>query len=89
MLTPLRRERVLEFVLDNPTSEIKVRELARKLNLSQAHISKTLKVLRNEGIIKNNRVDLNFPLVRALKIFLNTKKLVEKNIIHKIKSLKK
>lgn len=87
MSTLLRREKVLEFVLDNPTAEIKVRELARRLDLSPSHVSKTLKVLRNEGIIKNNRVDLSFPLVRALKIFLNVKKLVEKNVIDKIKSL--
>jgi predicted nucleotidyltransferase len=87
MLTFLKRGAVLEFVLDNPTSEARVRELARKLDLSPAYISKTLKTLRDEGVIKNNRVNLNSPMVRALKIFLNVKKLVEKGIIDKIKSL--
>ncbi len=87
MLTFLERERVLEFVLDNPTAEIKVRGLARRLNLSPAHVSKTLKVLRNEGIVKNNRVDLNAPIVKALKIFSNMKKLVKKGVIVKINSL--
>lgn len=88
MLTFLRRERIIEFLLDNPTSEAKVRGLARKLNMSPAHVSKTLKILRDEGMVKNNRVDLNSPMVRALKIFLNVKKLVEKGVIEKIKSLK-
>lgn len=87
MLTLLKRGMVLEFVLNNPTSETKVRELARKLNLSPAYISKTLKTLRDEGMIKNNRVDLNSPMVKALKIFLNVKKLVEKGVIDTIKSL--
>jgi len=87
MLTLSGRERLLELVLDNPTAEIKVRELARKLNLSPAYVSKTLKALRNEGMVKNNRVDLNALIVKALKIFLNVKKLVEKGVITKINSL--
>lgn len=87
MLTSLERERLLEFVLDNPTAEIKVRELARRLNLSPAYVSKTLKVLRDKGVVKNNRVDLNAPLVKALKIFFNVKKLVDEGIITKINSL--
>ena len=87
MLTLLGRKKLLEFVLDNPTAEIKVRELARRLDLSPAYVSKTLKVLRNEGIVKNNKVDLNAPIVKALKIFLNMKKLAEKGTIDKIKSL--
>jgi len=63
MLTFLWREKILGFLLDNPTAEIKVRDLARKLNLSPAYISKTLKILRGEKILKNNRVDLNSPIV--------------------------
>jgi predicted nucleotidyltransferase len=87
MLTPLGRWRILKFVLGNPMAEVKVRELAKKLGLSPAHISRTLKVLRREGVIKNDKVDLSAPIVRALKIFLNTQELVERGVIDEIKSL--
>jgi predicted nucleotidyltransferase len=87
MLTLLWREKIVGFLLDNPTTEIKVRELARKLNISPAYVSKTLKILRGEKILKNNKVDLNSPIVRALKIFLNMKKIAEKGVTDMISSL--
>lgn len=86
MLTFGGRERILEFVLDNPTAELKVRELARRLDLSPAHVSKTLKALRSKGLVKNDKVDLNAPIVKALKIFFNVRKLVEKGVTGRIKS---
>lgn len=79
--------KILKFILDNPTREIKVREVARILKLSPAHVSRTLKILRKMGLVKDNRVDLKNPLARAMKIFINVEKLVEKKTIDKIKSL--
>lgn len=86
MLTPAK-EKILEFVLENPDAEIKVRELAKKLDLSPAHVSKTLKKFRAEGIVEGDSINFNTPLVKALKIFLNVKKLVERGVIAKIGSL--
>lgn len=81
------RERIIEFVLDNPTKKIKVRELAKQLKLSPAHISRTLKLLTKNNILKNNEVDLTNPYVKGLKIFFNIKKLIDKEVIKKLKKI--
>ena len=62
------REKIIEFVIDNPTKKMKVRELAKLLKISPAHISRTLKILAEYNIVKNNEVNLSSPYVRALKI---------------------
>lgn len=82
------RERIIEFILNNPTVEVKVRELARQLKLSPAYISNTLTATKKIGVIKNGKVDLSDPYVKALKIYLNTKRLVTKNIANKLRQLK-
>jgi DNA-binding Lrp family transcriptional regulator len=89
MLTFLAKERkrILEFILNNPGKKIKIRELARTLKLSPAYVSRTIKVLHKEGIIKENRVNLNNPLIRAMKILINTERLIKANIISKVKAL--
>lgn len=83
------RERIIEYILDNPTKKIKVRELAKRLRLSPAHVSRTLKILARSNIFKENIVDLSNPYVRALKIFFNIKKLHEKimKILKRIEAL--
>ncbi len=86
-LFPKEKERIIEFVVDNPNREIRVRELAKQLKLSPAYISRTLKILEN-NVLKNNKVDLSNPYVKALKIFFNIKKLIEKDIIKTLKKLK-
>lgn len=81
------REKIVEYVLSSPTEKIKVRELAKRLELSPAHISRTLGILAKDGFFKNNAVDLSNPCVRALKIFLNMKKLYEKNVVKMLKEI--
>ncbi len=81
------RERIIEFIINNPTKKIKVRELAKLLKLSPAHVSRTLKILNEYNIIKDNKVDLSNPYARGLKIFFNIKNLVEKNVIRKLKKI--
>jgi len=81
------RERIIEFVIDNPTKKMKVRELAKLLKISPAHVSRTLKILAESDIIKNNEADLSNPYVRGLKIFFNIKKLIDKNVIRRLKKL--
>lgn len=82
-----KKKKVLDFLLNNPTKKIRVRELARELKLSPAHISRTLRILHDKEMIEDDRINLASPLVRALKAFINTEKLVEKDIIAKVKSL--
>jgi len=84
---PKEKERTIDFILSNPTREIRVRELARQLRVSPAHVSKTLKALRKHNVLKDGKVDLSNPYVKALKIFFNIKKLAEKNIPDKLRLL--
>lgn len=81
------REKVIEFILDNPTKKIGVRELAKLLKLSPAHVSRTLKILAKYNIIKDNKVDISNLYVKGLKIFFNIKKLINKKIIKRLKKL--
>lgn len=84
---PKETERTINFIPSNPTREIGVRELARQPKVSPAHVSKTLKSLRRRGILKDGKADLSNPYVKALKIFFNVKKLVEKNVPDKLRLL--
>ncbi|MGC8850164.1 MAG: nucleotidyltransferase domain-containing protein, partial [Candidatus Bathyarchaeia archaeon] len=88
-LLPKEREKIIEFVLDNPEKEIKVRELAALLKISPAHVCRTLKILAEHGIIKrgDNVVDLSNPYVRMLKVLFNIKKLIDGDVIGRLKRL--
>ena len=89
MLTrfPKKKERIIEFIIDNPRKMVKVRELAKLLQISPAYVSRTLKILGKEDVIKNNKVNLSNPYVRVLKIFSNIKKMIDKGVIKKLKKL--
>ncbi len=61
--------------------------MAKLLKISPAYVSRTLKILTRFNIIKKNKVDISNPYVRGLKIFFNIKKLVDKNVIRRLKKL--
>jgi predicted nucleotidyltransferase len=86
-LFPKAKERIIEFIVDNPSKKVKVRELAKLLKISPAYVSRTLKILVRHDIVKDNKVNLSNPYVRVLKIFFNIKKLIDKNTIRKLKKL--
>jgi predicted nucleotidyltransferase len=81
------RERIIEYVLSNPTEKTKVRELAKHLGLSPAHVSRTLRILAKNDFFKKDVVDMSNPYVRSLKTFLNLKKLKEGDIIEMLKKI--
>ncbi|MBM3120505.1 MAG: winged helix-turn-helix transcriptional regulator [Chloroflexi bacterium] len=78
------KERILEYILSNPTKNVGVRDIAKVLGLSPAHVSRTLKELRNNNIISDNVVNLANPMVNSLKVFFNIKLVQEKDIINKL-----
>jgi predicted nucleotidyltransferase len=82
------KERILEYILNNPTKKIGVRDVARILHLSPAHVSRTLKDFRANDIVSDNIVNLANPLVRSLKVFLNIKLVQEKGIVNKLTTAK-
>ena len=79
--------RLLEYLLDNPQKEIKTREIARNLRVSPGFVSKTVSMLKKNGRVIKNKADLSNPLNRAIKFFLNIKKIEEMKLLEKIKQL--
>lgn len=86
-LIPKGREKIFEFILNNPEKELRIRELARELKLSPAYVSRTLKWAKKQGIVKKNKANLSNSLARAIKIFLNIKKITERKTVQKLKKL--
>lgn len=71
------RVNLLKRILNHPYEELKVRELAKKVNLSPAFVSKYLKILKKNFNLKENKLELTNPLIKALKILVNMEKLRE------------
>lgn len=78
---------LLEYLFDNPQKEIKTREIARNLSVSPGFVSKTISMLKKNGSVIKNKADMSNPLNRAIKIFLNIKKIKEVKLLEKIKQL--
>ncbi|MCX8183028.1 MAG: nucleotidyltransferase domain-containing protein [Crenarchaeota archaeon] len=87
MFFPREKGRIIEYVLDNPSKTIRVRELAKNLKVSPAYASRSLKLLRKLKIIRNGKADLSNPLTRALKTLLNVKRLIDKRIVKTLQTL--
>ncbi|MEM7825891.1 MAG: nucleotidyltransferase domain-containing protein [Candidatus Aenigmatarchaeota archaeon] len=91
LLSTAEKEKLLEYLLDNPSQEIKIRRVAKNLSLSPSHITKFIKLLFQFKIVKEKRINLHNPLTKVLKVFFNLKKILKANIIKeakKIESLK-
>lgn len=81
------RGRVIRYIMNHPNEDIEIRRLARKLEVSPAEVSITVRLLKDEKMIKERRVYLKNPLVRTLKTLLNVESLIESGILHIISAL--
>jgi predicted nucleotidyltransferase len=83
---------ILKVFFENPSREYNVRELARILKLSPATMSKELKLLSKEGLIKQKRErnlllyrpNTNSDLFRDTKIFYTIRKLKESGLVESL-----
>ncbi len=83
-----KRSRVLEYLLEHPTEEIKIRKIAAKLKLNPGFVSVFIKKLRKERIVKKESVDKNSSMVKAWKILFNISKITKHlNKLLRIKSI--
>ncbi len=81
----IRNRDVLEWILNRPHKEIYATQLAEELGFSIAKASRILReweslsllISRKKGVERIYSVNLNSPLTRQLKTFLNVCKLVE------------
>lgn len=79
------RIRLLNFFLKHPDREIKIRETAKKLNVSPAFVSKTTSALKKDRMVIKNKINTQNPLTRATKFFLNIKLLDDVGLVNKIR----
>lgn len=82
------KEKILEYMLANPAKKVGVRELAKTLHLSPAHVSRTLSDFRADRLVDKGTINLANPLVRSLKIFFNIRAIQDKNIVKKLTAVK-
>ena len=83
----MERLRLLELLFFTQQPDLKVRALARSAEVSPALVSSTLAMLKHEKLVKNNAIDFQHPLARALKIMLNIEKAESLGIAKKILGL--
>ena len=83
-ITPLfstpEREKILDYMLDNPKEKVTMRQIAKQLSVSASQVHKYFVILRKLGIIRKMEVQDNY-LVRSLRIMQNMKKLKNANIV--------
>lgn len=79
--------KLVEFLLENPSVELKARELGRNLKISPALVSNTLKFFRKEKLLDGKKINRLHPMVKSLKIFLNVKKLEDSKLVEEIKKI--
>ena len=70
-----KKAKLLEGLLFRANAEIKIRNLANKLKINPGYLSVFVKRLKKEGLIKNGRIAIEEPRIRALKILLNVDRL--------------
>jgi len=66
ILVTTKKDKILEFFLNNPTTEIHLRELSRTLHISFPWTRKLATILTKEGYLTKNR-ERGFVIVRAAR----------------------
>ncbi len=79
--------KIIEYVLDRPTTKIKVTSVAQELGISKGHTSEIIDALEREKILRDKLADLKNPYVRSLKTAININKLMKNNIVAAIKGM--
>ena len=82
------KEKILEYILAHPTKKVGVRGIARALEVSPAHVSRTFREFREDNILSGNMVNLANPLVRSLKVFFNVRLVQERNVVNRLATMK-
>lgn len=85
--------KVTEFFLENPYTEIHLRELARKLNLSPFAVKKYADALIKEGLVAESKkanlrylkANVSNLFFKHLKISLNVRNILNSNLIEFLK----
>lgn len=74
-----QREEILSYILDHPSGNYRVREIAKRFKVSVGSVSQFFALLKRKGILKRRgdifSVNLNNPLVKTIKILLNVSRL--------------
>jgi predicted nucleotidyltransferase len=74
------REEILSYLLTNPSEEITMRGLARKLKLSPGQVHKYIGILKKEGLFERKRLK-ETPLTSSLRLLWNLKRIDDAGIV--------
>lgn len=80
LLSSEERETTLGYLLEHPSKEINMNELARLLKLSAGQIHKYVSILREMRLVRGNEFQ-DGPMTRALRAVWNLKRIEEAGLI--------
>ena len=78
------RERMMIYILYNPTKKINLHEIARTVKISPSQAHKYISILRKQNIIKNNLLH-DSVLIRSLRLTQNILKIENKKLVTYLK----
>ncbi|MFH1752265.1 MAG: nucleotidyltransferase domain-containing protein [archaeon] len=78
------REKIMNYLLYNPSKEINLNEIARQVKVSPGQVHKYVSILRKLGIVKSNFLKES-PLVNSLRLTQNLVFIEKKKIVKKLK----
>ncbi len=70
-----KRRLLFGYILSKPEEQIKIRKIASELHLAPGFVSSFVKKLKENGFVKDGKVDLGSPRVRAWKALFNVETL--------------
>ncbi|MCK4318948.1 nucleotidyltransferase domain-containing protein [Candidatus Micrarchaeota archaeon] len=85
LLSTEEREKILRYLLKNPSNEINMNKLARELRLSVGQIHKYVTILRKERLVDQNRLQ-EIPITKTLRLLFNIKRIQEKRLVAILKN---
>lgn len=79
--------KAMSYILYKANKPIKVLEVAKAVKVSKGYVSRIVRALEGEKLIKSGLLDIDKPEVRALKILFNVNRLVSSGAIKELKKL--
>lgn len=75
-----QRELIMNYLLENPSKEINMSQIAKNLKMSRSQVHKYISILRNFGLVKGKKL-LNMPSINSFRLTRNLIKIGETRIV--------
>jgi len=80
LFSTVEREKIMRYLLENPSTEINMNAMARRLCLSPGQIHKYVSLLRGNGLVEGKWLR-DTPLVRALRLIDNLRRIDDARLV--------